>query len=234
MANGWTCPYCNRIATITDPDYRELDNAFYTHEGTIMLKVLVVNCPNSECNKYTMTAALHNATVKANALGARNVIPSLDPIQTWNMIPQSFAQQFPNYIPKAIIEDYEEACLIQDLSPKASATLSRRCLQGIIRDFWEVEAGNLFAEINAIQCKVDPQTWQAIDGLRSIGNIGAHMEKDINFIIDVEPNEAKALIRLIEIIIKESYVVKYEREKVIANVTAIADQKNTEKKVNKP
>ena len=31
--------------------------------------------------------------------------------------------------------------------------------------------------------------WQAIDAVRSIGNIGAHMEKDINLIVDVDPEE---------------------------------------------
>ena len=31
-----------------------------------------------------------------------------------------------------LMDDYEEACAIVNLSPKASATLSRRCLQGMI------------------------------------------------------------------------------------------------------
>lgn len=47
----------------------------------------------------------------------------------------------------------------------------------------------LVDEINAIQEKIDPITWQAIDSVRSIGNIGVHMEKDIDFIIAVEPDE---------------------------------------------
>ena len=146
------------------------------------------------------------------------------------MKPQSHAKQFPRYIPKPIIADYEEACLIQNLSPKASATLARRCLQGMIRDFWGVKEPTLFAEINAIQEKVDPQTWQAIDGVRSIGNIGAHMEKDINLIIDVEPNEAGALIILIETLIENWYIAKHEREKSVASVINIANQKDKERK----
>jgi hypothetical protein len=55
-------------------------------------------------------------------------------VQTWSLIPSSSAKTFPNYVPKVILDDYNEACLIRDLSPKASATLSRRCLQGMIRD----------------------------------------------------------------------------------------------------
>jgi len=38
---------------------------------------------------------------------------------------------------------------------------------------------------------VDPLTWEAIDAVRKLGNIGAHMEKDINVIVDVDPEEAE-------------------------------------------
>jgi len=53
-----------------------------------------------------------------------------------------------------------------------------------------VKPGRLFDEINAIQEKLDADLWEAIDGLRKIGNIGAHMESDVNLIVDVEPDEA--------------------------------------------
>ncbi|MFX8102761.1 DUF4145 domain-containing protein, partial [Acinetobacter baumannii] len=77
---------------------------------------------------------------------------------------------------------------------------SRRCLQGMIRDYWGVSKNTLNEEIKAIKDRIDPIIWQAIDAVRKIGNIGAHMEKDINFIIDVEPNEAQMLIGLIEML----------------------------------
>ncbi|WP_260997717.1 DUF4145 domain-containing protein [Thalassolituus hydrocarboniclasticus] len=150
----------------------------------------------------------------------------------WSMKPSSLAKQFPTYIPQAVIDNYEEACLIRDLSPKASATLSRRCLQGIIRDFWGCKKGRLVDEINSIQDKVDPITWQAIDSVRSIGNIGAHMEKDINLIIDVEPAEAQLLIGLIEILIKDWYVAKHERQKHLESIIGVAKQKADEKSKN--
>ena len=35
----------------------------------------------------------------------------------------------PTDVPKPIAKSYEEACLVPPLSPKASAALSRRCLQ---------------------------------------------------------------------------------------------------------
>jgi hypothetical protein len=150
------------------------------------------------------------------------------PLQQWNLIPPSRAKTFPAYVPQAILDDYREACLIQDLSPKASATLSRRCLQGILRDFWKVTPGRLVDEIDQIKDKVDPETWAAIDAVRKIGNIGAHMEKDISVIVDVDPNEAELLIGLVETLIREWYIAREERKnRMNAIVTAAASKKKS-------
>src|SRR5690606_29160361 len=112
--------------------------------------------------------------------------------RSWRLIPESMAKTYPTYIPDSLIEDYTEACLIIDKSPKASATLARRCLQGMIRDFWAVTGKRSLAqEIDAIRDSVEPETWEAIDALRKLGNIGAHMERDINLIVEVEADEAE-------------------------------------------
>jgi hypothetical protein len=126
--------------------------------------------------------------------------------------------------------DYAEARQILDLSPKASATLSRRCLQGMIRDFWGVKERDLFHEIKALQGKVDAKTWQAIDAVRAIGNIGAHMEKDINLIVDVEPMEAQLLVELIERLIEDWYVNRHEHNARMDKVIAAAKAKSAQKK----
>ena len=151
-------------------------------------------------------------------------------IRKWDLVPPSKAMVFPDYIPKAILDDYNEACIIADLSPKASATLARRCLQGILRDFWKVKPGNLANEIDQIKEKTDTLTWEAIDSVRKVGNIGAHMEKDIDLIIDVDPKEAKLLLNLIEILLKEWYVMREERRNQLIQIKAIADQKDEAKK----
>lgn len=59
----------------------------------------------------------------------------------------------------------------------------------------------LVDEITALQSLVPPAQWKAIDSLRSVGNIGAHMESDVNVIIDVDPDEAQKLLKLIELLI---------------------------------
>ena len=219
---SWTCPYCNRITTITNSNISFSVHNFESgnESDNYSLQTHVITCPNDECRDYTIEAKLWRMDTRQCIL-------------SWNMKPQSHAKQFPNYVPKPIIANYQEAGLIQNLSPKASATLARRCLQGMIRDFWGIKERTLFAEINAIQGKVDPRTWNAIDAVRSVGNIGAHMEKDINLIIDVEPNEAEALIKLIEILIKDWYIARQERENALASVIGIGNQKSKERKGNK-
>lgn len=224
---NWSCPYCNRDATITDVNYayelHYFDND--NKDGPLAIKTEIITCPNIECREYIITASLHK-TYYQPGLGRQIVNESLT---CWPMKPNSLAKQLPNYIPKAIIADYEEACLIKALSPKASATLSRRCLQGIIRDFFGISKDRLVDEVNSIKDKVDPVTWQAIDSVRKIGNIGAHMEKNINLIIDVDPAEAQLLIGLIEILIKDWYIARHDRQKHLESIISIADEKRNEK-----
>jgi hypothetical protein len=142
-----------------------------------------------------------------------------------------------------IREDFAEASAIRNLSPKASASLARRCLQGMIRDFWQVhtrpaeprsklaraqDRKTLFDEIEAIQEWVDPVTWQAIDVVRRLGNIGAHMELDVNVIVDVEPEEAERLLGLIEMLINEWYVARKTREERLQGIVALGAKKDAQ------
>ncbi len=126
-------------------------------------------------------------------------------------------------------DDYQEACLIKYKSPKASATLCRRCLQGIIRDFWGIKKSRLIDEIAALEEKVDARTWQAIDSVRHVGNIGAHMEKDVDLIIDVDPEEAALLIWLIETLFEEWYVERHEKELKMQKIIQVAQEKILQK-----
>lgn len=227
MSFSWNCPFCNHHSTITDHNAgsSRYEFNFGNKYGYQAVKTHVVSCPNPECKEYTLTVTLHDHVQQE---GQWKDLAK----KTWSLIPQAQVKVFPDYVPNQIISDYEEACLIRDLSPKASATLSRRCIQGIIRDFWSVKKGRLVDEIEAIQEKVDPVTWAAIDAVRKIGNIGAHMEKDINLIIDVDPREAGLLIGLIENLINDWYVVREERKKRMAEIVAVAEEKAEVKKGN--
>ena len=96
----------------------------------LWLQTEVTVCPNAECKVFAIEAALYKAAW-SDLRG--QYCRSGDPLLQWRMRPQSSAKLFPSYIPQPLLDDYEEACAIRDLSPKASATLARRCLQGLIR-----------------------------------------------------------------------------------------------------
>lgn len=222
---SWTCPYCNKIASTASTDEGETYLTTDNTDGIRVLKSRFTICPNPECKKFVLTTSLYQVVRQYGNLASYG-----QPIQEWNLIPPSKAKPMPSYIPKGIVSDYKEACIIANLSPKASATLSRRCLQGMIRDFWKVtDKPNLKQEIEAIKDQVDPLTWDAIEAVRGVGNIGAHMESDINLIVDVDPEEATMLIGLIESLISDWYVVRENRKQRLEAVKELGKKKKEEK-----
>jgi hypothetical protein len=221
MTSEWTCPFCDRHSILSESNnmyervWCHINSAF----GTKVLHVFYTVCSNPTCKRFTISITI--ATFTSGSTG-----PIIGPAeQSWSLVPPSSAKVFPVYVPRPIIEDYTEACLIKGLSPKASAALSRRCLQGMIRDFWKITKNRLIDEIEELRGKVDSLTWSAIDAVRNVGNIGAHMEKDINLIIDVEPIEAAKLIELIEVLVTDWYIARHNREEHLKQVVAIGEAK---------
>ena len=215
--------------TITEPDYASGEHRIAltdTEYGEFGLKYIAVSCPNLKCRRVAFSISLHEiqSIARHHAQPAGYLFGSL--LRTWKLLPESEAKPQPDYIPAPIVENYKEACRIKDLSPNASATLSRRCLQGMIRHFWDVKGKRtLWDEIEAIEAKIEPSTWEAIDGIRHVGKIGAHMEQDVNLIIEVEPEEAQLLIGLIEMLFKDWYVAGHEREERVQAMIALGKEK---------
>ena len=239
---NFTCPYCNHITTITDPNrYNtwsrvDIDNKLLDYDDEeIGVGFLAIACPNPSCKQITLSARLTGATYynPTVGLGGWRQMSNDDVDKTWQLLPQSNAKPQPNYIPKQIVDDYTEACLIKDLSPKASATLARRCLQGMIRDFHSIKKNTLNEEITELKGKIPNDEWNALDALRKIGNIGSHMEKDVNLIIDIKPDEADKLIAFIEYLFKQWYVKRHDDQENLASVQALAGIKTEQKKNNK-
>ncbi|HFF8547262.1 TPA: DUF4145 domain-containing protein [Kluyvera cryocrescens] len=212
---SWTCPYCQHKAVVTRANSSSSASAFDDGSayGPLIAKWASITCLNENCRQINLSFSL----IKNDGSG--------DVLHKWELLPQGMVKPFPDYVPAPILEDYKEAVLIKNLSPKASATLSRRCLQGMIRNVWKVKPARLVDEIKAIEGQVEAGMWKAIDAIRDIGNIGAHMEKDINVIVDVDPDEAEMLIGLLELLIQEWYVERHEREIRVNAITGLAAEK---------
>jgi hypothetical protein len=101
----------------------------------------------------------------------------------------------PAEVPKEYADDYKEACLVLADSPKASAALSRRSLQHLLRNAAKVKHQDLYKEIQEV---VDRGTLPShiadcLDAVRHIGNFAAHPIKSTSTgeIVEVEAGEAE-------------------------------------------
>jgi len=219
------CPFCNRLVVDTDGifsithinfdkvmgnvsrEYHHLDSTF---EPDISIES--IKCPNCQNTSYK----------------AINHIP--DSLGTVNIHPFSTAKKYPEYIPENLRNDYEEAHAIKRLSPKASATLARRCLQGILRDFYGAKGSNLYQEIESVKNDVSTKEFEVLNSVRQIGNIGAHLEKDVNLIIEVTENDAESLIKLLEHLFKTTYIDKHEKDLLFSQIIDSNDAKQNQRK----
>jgi hypothetical protein len=155
------------------------------------------HCPG--CSEYTIELG----RVLGNNLGI-----------DWKMVhPESGNRgPTPTSVPSDIAEDYVEACNVLPISPKASAALSRRCLQSILRAHG-YKAKDLAKEVDLLLNETDPMKAipqsirEAVDSIRNFGNFSAHPISDITSlqIIDVEPEEAEWCLEILEELFQHYY-----------------------------
>ena len=101
----------------------------------------------------------------------------------------------PPEVPAAFQVEYVEAALVLTDSPQASAALSRRCLQHLLREKVGVKPSDLAREIDEVlnTGQLPSHLSEAIDAVRNIGNFAAHPIKSSNSgeVLPVEPGEAE-------------------------------------------
>jgi uncharacterized protein DUF4145 len=108
----------------------------------------------------------------------------------------------PKEVPEEFAEDYREACNTLADSSKASAALSRRCLQRLLREKAGVKKADLYDEIEEVIGKsaLPSDLTEALHHVRVIGNFAAHPEKSkrTGEIVEVEPGEAEWTLDVLE------------------------------------
>lgn len=214
----YTCPFCNHVQAYAQ-SFDCVSNGIYGHTHPIppgyeesSYRILTIRCSNAKCKRISVVAI--------NRTSGKQV----------DIVPQNVVKVFPEYIPEQIRQDYKEASQILFISPRACATLLRRCLQGMIHDFWGIYEKNLNAEITTLKDKVTSAQWAALDGLRKIGNIGAHMENDVNLVIDIDPGEAEKLKMLIELLFDKWYISRYEENQLLSEIANLSDTKDEKRR----
>jgi hypothetical protein len=101
--------------------------------------------------------------------------------------------------------EYEEAATVLSGSARASAALSRRLLQKILRDEAKANAKRLADQITDVlgRNELPSDVAQLIDVIRNIGNFAAHPDE---VILDVTPEEAELCLDILDRVI-DFYVV---------------------------
>jgi Domain of unknown function (DUF4145) len=133
----------------------------------------------------------------------------------------------PTVVPKDISADYSEAARVLNLSPKASAALSRRCLQSVLRDAGYTQK-DLSKQIDAAITETDARkalpsgVHLIVDAIRNFGNFAAHKITDQTTLqlIDVEPAEAEYCLDVLDSVFDHYYVKPAQAKAIKAALDA--------------
>lgn len=153
-----------------------------------------LSCP--ECHKTIVR-------LEARIPAQPNQAPGAIIIDTFTAFPTHVtARPLPSEVPDPYKQDFDEAVAVLSLSPKASAALSRRNLQAVLRNKAAVKTKDLFDQIEEVinSGKVPSHISDDLHAVRNIGNFAAHeiKSKISGAIVDVEVGEAEWNLDVLE------------------------------------
>jgi hypothetical protein len=211
------CPHCS-IAFRAEP--RETPISSYPKRPdqgvTYGFKVRSMICP--EC--YRMTVFLIHGFWQTPQ-GQSPATAHLNGPESFERMvyPPSSVRICPADVPSHLKQDFEEACMVLPFSPKASAALSRRCLQELLRTHACATHHDLSKQIDQVieSKQLSPLIGRELDAVREIGNFAAHTMKDTNTgeILPVEPGEAEWNLDVLESLFQFLIVTPADAERRI-------------------
>ena len=195
------CPHCGHIVTFSKPsieidvtqpsdrpkrpdggpkgiayvgEIQEYPTYLVTESGGFRVHVYSSRCPS--CNKPVVSAE----------------IMDYDSTEFKLVYPYMQSRFVPEEVPKDIKNDFLEATAVLPISEKASAALSRRCLQNILIDRG-AKKDTLNNQIEWALPSLPSYLRDNLHTVRNIGNFAAHPIKSENtgIIAEVEPQEAE-------------------------------------------
>jgi hypothetical protein len=195
------CPHCSVGVNVEwDETYAYVDDSENPQRG---VEIAHGECPECE----GLIVKLQYGRVSIDHKGRYNVtqIEKEEPIY-----PRSTARPVETEVPEPYKGEFQEACAVLNISPKASAALSRRVLQNILRQEFNIQRSSLAQEIDDFihLSGVPSHLSGAIDAVRNIGNFAAHPLKDSNTgaIVDVEAGESEWLLDVLEALFDFTFV----------------------------
>ena len=163
------------------------------------LRFHVAECPN--CHR--VVASVEQRALDAS--GEKLASMSGTEFLCWPLL--GATRPVPPEVPASIAKDYRQAGLIVSLSPEASAALSRRCLQSILKERGYNQE-KLWQQINAAKANLPSYVADELVHIRLVGNNAAHENTDTatKEIIEVEPGEAEWNLTILALLFDHYYV----------------------------
>jgi hypothetical protein len=215
------CPHCS-VAFAEKPSQSYLGPDRDGHWS-----VLWRSCTN--CGRLVVELGVHRY-IKASEHPAYGILTgdtqgpvadrvTSDKMETEIVRPKFKSRPLSDQVPPEYRQDFLDAAKVLSISPKASAAMSRRCLQYLLENHADVKHGNLSDEIQEVidRDELPSDLESEIDGIRAIGNFAAHPIKDTDSgaIVDVEEGEAEWNLDVLEDLFDHYFIKGAKRKKRI-------------------
>lgn len=187
--------------------YSSYPNAFEEPQAIIKLEFFI--CPIPSC---------------------RNVDVKMIGDKQWNnkemwFHPTTKSKPYPE-IDVDINKYYQEAHAVLNISPRASAALSRACLEAVLVKSFKLK-GRLDKQIDELIKKIEDKELsldhlfiEALHGIRNGGNAGLHEELKT----EISLEEATQILEVLEMFLDEIYINRKERENKLNKVKELTEK----------
>lgn len=207
---SFSCPHCQVYSIMRIDSMKQrfkvgehLYNSIAFRDSEVFPFDFICTCPSCDSSVFVQAQAQVEAIFERED-GVRSdteVLSDSSGGEVISIYPSRRSISIAPEVPEAYANDFREAALVLDLSPMASAALSRRILQNILRNEFKIQHPSLAKEIEVFITQPGIPTYLtgAVDAIRKVGNLAAHPLKNTNTgeIVVVEPGEAEWLIEVL-------------------------------------
>ena len=197
------CPYCGVRFSLAgvptgewfaQPDRSPHRRSYPTsHADDRLYKITYHRCP--DCDRQIMWLI-------ETEIDDSEPLAQFREVSTTLLFPKHRIKQLPDAVPEQFAIHFREAHDTLPISERASAALSRRSLQDLIRQMEGITKSTLHEEIKELLARHSLPRYLAddLDAVRAVGNFAAHPIKDTNTgqIVEVEPCEAQWTLQILE------------------------------------
>ena len=114
----------------------------------------------------------------------------------------SVGRNLNQYVPEKYAQLFQESEEVNNISPRASATLSRYLLQMLLHEELQIQKKNLEEELTELERRgnIPTKLVTMLQVMRRVANFGAHPKKSTNSneIVEVEEGESTVMLDLLE------------------------------------